>query len=389
MIMKREQSRDPVRVRVVGAGAFVPEQAISNEEIARAIPGWSPERIAEKLFIQERRFLWELDADAGRTLPPEGAGLAPDGTGVPVSNTDMCDLALRRALAMGGVDPRELDAIFVVTCTPDRLNFSHDAMALHQRLGCRADAFALVVDDGCGGTPYVMDLACRMIRAGTFRTVAVVGSAFTSPLVNRAVYTSEVVPAAGRKPLNAYLSMYVFGDGAGAVVLRGDGPGDAPGDASDADGAGVLATMSGSTHAELVLRRAGGQMALPYHDWYHPGDLAFVIDGVQVARSYPIYMQQCLDAVLAEHPHLAGAVARYYFHQPNKRVLDAFAAQAGLAPERVASNVARYGNTSAAGMLVLLAEDLASGTVALGRGDVVLIAAIGANVHYGAQLIRL
>src|SRR5918997_1669845 len=174
--MPREQSRDPVRVRVVGAGAFVPEQAVSNEEIARAIPGWSAERIAEKLFIEERRFLWELDADV------------------------------------------------VVTCTPDRLNFSHDAMALHQRLGCRPDAFALVVDDGCGGTPYVMDLACRMIRTGTFQTVAIVGAAFTSPLVNPAVYTSEVAPAPGRKPLNAYLSMYVFGDGAGAVVLRGDGP---------------------------------------------------------------------------------------------------------------------------------------------------------------------
>ncbi|MFL5582590.1 MAG: 3-oxoacyl-ACP synthase III family protein [Gemmatimonadaceae bacterium] len=378
--MQREQS--PVRVRVAGAGAFVPPQAVTNEQIARAIPGWSAERIAEKLFIEERRFLWELDADAGRTLPPEGAGLAPDGSGVPASNTDMCDLALRRALAMGGVDPKELDAIFVVTCTPDRLNFNHDAMALHHRLGCRTDAFALVVDDGCGGTPYVMDLACRMLRNGTFRTVAVVGSAFTSPLVNREVYTSEVAPGPGRKPLNAYLSMYVFGDGAGAVVLRGDASGD------DA-GSGVLATMSGSTHAELVLRRAGGQLSLPYHDWFRSGDLAFVIDGLQVARSYPIYMQQCLDAVLAEHPHLAGEVSRYYFHQPNKRVLDAFTAQAGLAPERVASNVQRCGNTSAAGMLILLAQDLEEGTVALGRGDVVLIAAIGANVHYGAQLIRL
>jgi len=383
--MPREQSRDPVRVRVAGAGAFVPEQAVTNEQIARAIPGWSAERIAEKLFIEERRFLWELDADAGRTLPPEGSGLAPDGSGVPASNTDMCDVALRRALGMADVDPRELDAIFVVTCTPDRLNFNHDAMALHHRLGCRPDAFALVVDDGCGGTPYVMDLACRMIRDGTFRTVAVVGSAFTSPLVNREVYTSEVAPAPGRKPLNAYLSMYVFGDGAGAVVLRGDRAGEA-GEVGDA---GVLASMSGSTHAELVLRRAGGQLSLPYHDWFREGDLAFVIDGLQVARSYPIYMQQCLDAVLADHPHLAGDVARYYFHQPNKRVLDAFTEQAGLAPERVASNVARCGNTSAAGMLILLAEDLEDGTVALGRGDVVLIAAIGANVHYGAQLIRL
>jgi len=256
-------------------------------------------------------------------------------------------------------------------------------MELHRRLGCRADAFALVVDDGCGGTPYVMDLAYRMIQGGGFRNIAIVGSAFTSPLVNREVYTSEVAPAPGRKPLNAYLSMYVFGDGAGAIVLRGDARAD--GD----DEAGVLASMSGSTHAELVLRRGGGQMALPYHDWSRKGDLAFVIDGPQVARSYPIYMQQCIDAVLAGHPELAGEVARYYFHQPNKRVLDAFATTAGLAPDRVASHVQNRGNTSAAGMLILLAEDLAAGTVALGRGDVVLIAAIGANVHYGAQLIRL
>lgn len=65
----------------------------------------------------------------------------------------MCDVALRRALAMGDTDPRELDAIFVVTCTPDRLNFNHDAMELHRRLGCRAETFAIVIDDGCGGTP--------------------------------------------------------------------------------------------------------------------------------------------------------------------------------------------------------------------------------------------
>ena len=384
--MPAVQSREPVNVRVTGVGAFVPDQAISNEQIARAIPGWSAERIAEKLCIQERRFLWELDADAGRTLPPEGLGLAPDGSGVPASNSDMCDLALRRALAMGDTDPQELDAIFVVTCTPDRLNFNHDAMELHRRLGCRPDTFALVVDDGCGGTPYVMDMAYRMIRNGGFRTVAIVGSAFTSPLVNRDVYTQEVAPAPGRKPLNAYLSMYVFGDGAGAIVLKGEGNAS---DAAEGDAPGVLASMSGSTHAELVLRRGGGQLALPYHDWFRRGDIAFVVDGPQVARSYPVYMKQCMDTVLADHQALAGDVQRYYFHQPNKRVLDAFAATAGLPPERVASHVQRYGNTSAAGKLILLAEDVQNGTVGLGRGDLILIAAIGANVHYGAQLVRL
>jgi 3-oxoacyl-[acyl-carrier-protein] synthase III len=294
----------------------------------------------------------------------------------------MCALALRRALASADVDAAELDALFVVTCTPDRLNFSHDAMAVHRRLGCRPDAFALVVDDGCGGTPYVIDLARRMIAGGTFRTVAVVGSAFTSPLVHRETFTSEVTPAPGRKALNAYLSMYVFGDGAGAVVLQGSDR------AEDAD-RGILASVARNAHEELVLRRGGGLLDLPFQRRGTAGDHAFVVDGVQVARTYPVYMRECLEAVLAPHPALRDQVCRYYFHQPNKRVMDRFIAETGLPPERVPSNVAWYGNTSAAGMLILLAEDVGAGRVTLGGGDLVVIAAVGANVHYGAQLVRL
>jgi 3-oxoacyl-[acyl-carrier-protein] synthase III len=100
-------------------------------------------------------------------------------------------------------------------------------------------------------------------------------------------------------------------------------------------------------------------------------------------------MRQCLGTVLERFPDLELRVKRFYFHQPNKRVLDAFAQSAGLSPERVACNVDRYGNTSAAGMLILLAEDLEAGVVRLGHGDLVVMAAVGANVHYGAQLIRL
>src|SRR5688500_11291388 len=110
----------------------------------------------------------------------------------------MCEVALRRALEGAEVDARELDALFVVTCTPDAPHFHHDAMALHRRLGLREGAFALLLDDGCGGTPYVLDLVKRMMEGGCFRTVAVVASAFTSPLVNREVYTDALPPGPGR-----------------------------------------------------------------------------------------------------------------------------------------------------------------------------------------------
>jgi 3-oxoacyl-[acyl-carrier-protein] synthase-3 len=359
-------------VRVIGAGAYVPPRAVDNAHITQAIPGWSADWIEEKTQIRERRFLWELDAKAGVTVAP------PATSQEPANNTDMCEAALRKAMDMAGIQGADLDAVFVVTCTPDRVNFSYDAMEVHRRVGARADAYALLIDDGCGGTPYVMDMVYKMIRSGAIHTAAVIGSAFTSALVDREVWSGDVDSGSGRKRLPAAFGAYVFGDGAGAVILRGDGR----------PGEGIVSSMAGNDYLQLVIRRAGGlehRMA----EVDNPADAAFVVDGHLVAKSYPTYMNACIDGVLAQRPELAPQVKRYYFHQPNKRLMDHFVRQSGLPADRVACNVDRYGNTSAAGMLILLAEDLENGTVTLGSGDLVLIAAVGANVHYGAQLIRL
>ena len=359
-------------VRLIGAGAFVPSRAVDNADITQAIPGWSADWIAEKTEIRERRFLWELDAKAGVTVAP------PATAGEPVCNTDMCEVALRRAMEMAGIQGHELDAVFVVTCTPDRVNFSYDAMEVHRRVGCRPDTYALLIDDGCGGTPYVTDMVYRMIRSGAIHTAAIIGSAFTSALVDREVWTGDVASGPGRKRLPAAFGAYVFGDGAGAIILRGDGR----------PGEGVLSSMSGNDYLQLVIRRAGG-LEHRLSAVENRADEAFVVDGHLVAKSYPTYMRACIDGVLAERPELTDQVKRYYFHQPNKRLMDHFIRQAGLPADRVACNVDRYGNTSAAGMLILLAEDLEAGVTSLGSGDLVLIAAVGANVHYGGQLIRL
>lgn len=359
-------------VRLIGAGAYVPPRAVGNAQITQAIPGWSAEWIEEKTQIRERRFLWDVDAQTGVAVAPPATSTEPR------NNTDMCEEALLRAMEMAGIGGAELDAVFVVTCTPDRVNFSYDAMEVHRRVGCRSDTYALTIDDGCGGTPYVMDMVYRMIRSGAIRTAAVIGSAFTSALVDREVWSGDVETVPGRKRLPAAFGAYVFGDGAGAVILRGEAKHDA----------GIVASFSGNDYLQLVIRRAGG-LESRINPVENPADAAFVVDGHLVARSYPTYMNACIDGVLAERPELRAQVKRFYFHQPNKRLMDHFVRQSGLPAERVACNVDRYGNTSAAGMLILLAEDLAAGTVTLGSGDLVLIAAVGANVHYGAQLIRL
>ncbi|MBI5546398.1 MAG: 3-ketoacyl-ACP synthase [Deltaproteobacteria bacterium] len=361
-------------VRFVGVGSYVPERRIDNESIARAVPGWPASRIEEKTGIVERRFLWELDAERGRSVAP------PKDTGQPRSNTDMCEIALGRALEMAGVKARELDAILLVTCSPDRLNFCHDAMELHRRLGCRPDAHALVFDSGCGGTLYAVDLAWKMLRGETFKTIAVLGSNFTSSFLDREVFTGKIDGATNGKALSGYLSMYVFGDGAGAVILRGD----------QGKGAGIVSSFAGSAEGELVVRRAGGAECPGGPSCTaSPADWAFIVDGPLVAQTFPVYMKRCLRGVFEGVPTLSGEVKRYYFHQPNKRLLDHFVEEAGLPKDRVPTHVERYGNTSAAGMLILLSEDLARGAVRLGGGDLVCLAAVGAGVHYGAQLVRL
>src|SRR3954470_24603170 len=134
----------PVSATIIGAGAFVPRRVVSNERIARALPGWSADTIFARTGIRERRFLWEFDPEVGRALPPP----LDDVNVYPATNVDMCETALRRAVRMAGVDPRELDLLLLITSTPDEPSFCHDAMSLHRRLGLRQDAFAMVIDDG-------------------------------------------------------------------------------------------------------------------------------------------------------------------------------------------------------------------------------------------------
>jgi 3-oxoacyl-[acyl-carrier-protein] synthase III len=363
-----------VRARVVGVGHFLPSRVVSTDRIAAAIPGWSAERILERTGIRERRFLWDFDEKKGVAIPPpEGESLYP------ISSCDMSEVALERALGSAGLDASDLDALFVVTCTPDELNFSHDAMELHRRFNMRKDAFAMVIDDGCGGTPYLIDLVRKMIEAGAMKTVAVVASAFTSPLVNREVFTAEIEPSPGEKALSGILSMYVFGDAAGAMILRGDSGGRH----------GIVSSFSANSHEELVLRRGGGSMRHCHQGRAGGAQMAFVVHGQKVALSYPRVMEECIATVTDQMQLMRGDVDRYYLHQPNKRLLDLLIKHSELDPSKVAVNVDRYGNSSAAGMLVLLSEDLIAGKVSLGSGALVVLAAVGANVHYGAQLIAL
>jgi 3-oxoacyl-[acyl-carrier-protein] synthase-3 len=361
-------------VRIVGAGAYTPPHAVTTKEVALAFPGWAAEQIVDKTGILERRYLWPLDVEEGRATPPP-----LDDRSQPATATDMSEVALTNALEMSAIRPCDLDLLILVTCTPDQPHFSHDAMSLQRRLDIRRGAHCLVVDSGCGGSLYVMDMVARMLAAGTARTAAIVGVNFSSALVDRSVYSQHGPLGENGRMISPYLSAYVFGDGAGAVVLRSE----------RATSCGIRASIAGNDCQDLVRSPGGGALSPPYGDRYREADHAFVVDGRLVASTYFDTMSRCITAVTRQSECPLTRVDRFYLHQPNRRILGALADRLGLNDEQVASNVALVGNTSSAGMFMLLAEDLENGRVALGGGAPVVFAAIGAGVHYGAQFVHL
>jgi 3-oxoacyl-[acyl-carrier-protein] synthase III len=358
------------KVRYVGAGAYLPPRVVKNDRLVQAIPGWPAERIEQRTGIAERRYLWDFDADAGVAIAPD-----PGAHELLRGNVDMVEAALRRALDSAGLRPADLDGVYVVSSTPDEINFCRDAIEVHRRIGMRSDAFALLVDSGCGGAVFMADMARKLILSEQARTIAIVASTLASPFLHRETFTS---PMPGNPKINAFLSFYMFGDGAGALILRGD----------DGTRLGVEASTSATDHPELVIHRAGGAQLPPSRATR--ADNAWYVDGPTVARAYPEYMGKAVDALLNGHKaELLPQIDRFYLHQANKFVLLKFVAEAQLPAEKVPVNVHRYGNTSAASTLILFAEDLAQGRVRLGSGELVLFAAVGAGVHYGGQLVRV
>lgn len=358
-------------VTVAGAGGYLPPLVVKNERIVKAIPGWTAERIAEKTGILERRFVWDFDEETGRAI-------VPDVIEDPGANVQLMEPAVREALAMAGLHPSELDGLMVTGCTPDQTNFSHDAMILHKRLGMRPEAFGVQHDDGCGGALFHLAMARELILSGQRRTIAVVGVNAFSPHLDREVYSAKLKH--NGKELGSFLSFYLFGDGAGCIILRAEPSGGR---------SGILASYSANEHLDLVIRRGGGGMWPPHPGRSAPGDYGFFVDGQLVASAFGPYLRKAIDGALARSEVKLGDVQRFYFHQANKRVLEAFVKEVGIPTDRVPMHMERYGNIVTAGTLVLLAEDLRDGVVKLGSGELVLMAAIGAGAQCAAHVIRL
>jgi 3-oxoacyl-[acyl-carrier-protein] synthase III len=264
-------------------------------------------------------------------------------------------------MARAGVHAGELDAIVLSTATPDRL-LPSTAVDLQAQLGAtRAAAFDLSA--ACTGWLYAMTVAEGMMHSGVIETALVVGAEKMSAITDWQDRSTCVL----------------FGDGAGAVVLKRT---------QNGGNRGILSTFmrSDGTLAELLWRPAGGA-AVPFSDAVLQDRSSFVkMAGREVFKHAVRQMSEACDRALDGAKLTGSDIDILIPHQANNRIIEATAKHAGISMDKVYVNVDRFGNTSSASIPIAIDEAIEKGR--LRPGSTALLCAFGAGFTWGSMVIR-
>lgn len=321
--------------QIVGWGKYVPATVLTNDDLSRMVET-SDEWIRTRTGIGERHVVGERESTA--TLAVRAA---------------------QQALDVADVDPGQLDLIIVATATPDYL-FPATACLVQDALGARrAGAFDLSA--GCSGFVYALSVAADGIIAGAYETALVIGAETLSRIVNWADRSTCVL----------------FGDGAGAVVLRASlEPCGVVATVLGADGSGAdLLTLPGSGFKEAVTAESRAAQ-LPHVQ----------MNGNEIYRFATRTMSAVAQQVVRKAGMTLDQVDLLIPHQANLRIIQSVAKQLKLPDDKVFVNLDRYGNTSAASIPIALAEAVEAGK--LQPGNTVVLAAFGAGLTWGASVVR-
>lgn len=330
---------DPARrlpVTIAGTGSYLPEKVLTNADL-EAMVDTSDEWITSRTGIKERRIAAEDEF-----------------------TSHMAIKAARNALEQAELDPGELSLIIVATITPDTLTPA-TACYVQNSLGAFS-AVAFDISAACSGFLYAMQLAKRLISDGSFENALIVGAEKLSAFVNWADRSTCVL----------------FGDGAGAAVLRR---------AKDGDGeilATEVGTDGGQTH---LLSIPGGGSACPITTENADKRLAtLAMIGTEVFKQAVTRMRDCANLVIARSGLKAEDIKLVIPHQANLRIIDAIAKRLTVPKDRVFVNLHKYGNTSAAACAIALDEAHRSGR--FGKGDHIVLVAFGAGLTWAAAAVR-
>ncbi|MEZ5440976.1 MAG: beta-ketoacyl-ACP synthase III [Lysobacterales bacterium] len=318
--------------KIVGVGSCLPEQILTNADLEQRIET-SDQWIRERTGIEQRHIAVE-----GQTT------------------CDLAEGAARKALAAAGVKAEDLDLIVVGTTTPD-LIFPSTACLLQNRIGAK-DCPAFDVNAACTGFIYALSVADKFIRSGAARTVLVVGAETLSRMLD----------------WNDRGTCVLFGDGAGAVVLKADNE------------AGVISTHlhADGGYKHLLYNPVG--VSAGFKDEPNHG-VKVMMSGNEVFRVAVRTLSRIVDETLQAANLERDAIDWLIPHQANLRIIKATAEHLKMPMERVVVTVNRHGNTSAASVPLALDHGITTGQVK--PGELLLLEAFGGGFTWGSALVRL
>jgi 3-oxoacyl-[acyl-carrier-protein] synthase-3 len=323
------------RAAITAIGTYVPDRRVTNAELATRLDT-SDEWIVTRTGIRERRI-----GGPGETT------------------STMSAEAVRRLMAQRGLGPDDIGALIVATVTPDMM-FPATACLVQDQVGLR-NTWGFDLSAACSGFLYALTTGAQLVAAGAHRRVIVVGADLMSAIIDPIDRTTAVL----------------FGDGAGAVLLE-------PAEA----GFGLLDfyhRVDGSGRAELLMP-AGGSLQPASHESVDARGHFLQQNGKAVFKFAVSQMAECITTMLQRHQLTPDDIAMVIPHQANQRILDATAERLGLPEGRMATVIARYGNTTAATLPLALEDVVRDGRVK--RGDLVIFVAVGAGFTVGASLMR-
>jgi len=327
------------RARIISTGRYVPERVVTNEEMTKLVPT-SDEWIRERTGIEQRHF---VDKEIGVS--------------------DLAYEAAKIALDRAGLKSTDLDFIIFATLSPDFM-FPGSGCLLQERLGVSGIG-ALDIRNQCTGFVYGLSVADAFIRCGTYKRILLAGAEVHS--------TGLEFNERGR-----HIAV-LFGDGAGAVVLE----------ACD-NGRGVLSThlhADGRYARELWTENPASRHIPRFYDgMLTDGSCYPQMNGREVFKHAVTKFPQVIKEALEANQLSLDDVALVIPHQANLRITEAVTQRLGLPPEKVFSNIQRYGNTTAASIPIALDEVLEQGRIK--DNDLLVLASFGSGFTWGSAAIR-
>jgi 3-oxoacyl-[acyl-carrier-protein] synthase-3 len=320
---------------IISTGAYLPSRVLTNAELEKMVDT-TDEWIMSRTGIRERRI-----------------AAADEFT------SDMGARAAKQALELGGIDAREIDLIIVATCTGDTV-FPSTACYIQSKIGAtRAAAFD--VQAACSGFLYALVTAGQFISAGLYQTVLVIGAEKLSSIVNWQDRNTCVL----------------FGDGAGAVILR-----HRPG------ARGVIAADLGADGSQTsILSVPASGCRIPLTPEVLDQRLnCLQMSGKEVFKQAVTAMNRSAEECLQKAAVKPAQIRWFIPHQANFRIVDAVAQRMNVGMEHFVMNLDRYGNTSSACMPIALHETAMAGQ--LNRGDLVLMVSFGGGLTWASTVLE-